>query len=331
MPEILPPKEHLLTEIGVSSDTLKRIKPHWHRSSYQAALNWLTKYKPNPTAANLDHIKSLLEAFHHLCEIDHWQAASKIANLTLNTPDNNKLRRQLSTWGYFPEQLSLYEPLLGKLSTEWDHICLNGLGNAHYALGNYPKAITLYKQCLHSAQAVNESPWAVAVLNGLGNAYLALGRYAKARACYSHYLSSAQAAGDHQTQSAALCNLGNICDAVGDHPQAITYHTESLTLAQKIGDRYRQGSALNGLANAYSATGAQAKALEHYRQHLELSQKTGNRHGEASAQDGLGNNHYAQGDHGQATGAYEQSLAIAWLLSTVPRDRPGHERVALFR
>jgi hypothetical protein len=50
-----------------------------------------------------------LEAFHHLCELEDWETASKILFIPLDTPTKDALVNQLGVWGYYREQIDLYK------------------------------------------------------------------------------------------------------------------------------------------------------------------------------------------------------------------------------
>ncbi|MEC4884078.1 MAG: hypothetical protein SAL70_22525 [Scytonema sp. PMC 1070.18] len=67
---ITPSGEAVLMELGIDAITIKTIKPLWRRNQYRAIINWLTKYKSQLKATNLEQIKGYLEAFYHLCRLE---------------------------------------------------------------------------------------------------------------------------------------------------------------------------------------------------------------------------------------------------------------------
>jgi len=208
--DILPPSDSTLAELNIDPAEIKSINPRSKRRQYRAVINWLTKCQFQPDASNLEKVKGYVEAFYHLCEVEAWQKANEIINTTLKTPTNEQLRSQLNTWGYYREKISLHERLLGKLSPDGENICLNGLGNAYYSLGDYPQAIKFYEQCLHFAQEVGDTGWKGTAFNGLGVVYHALGNYPQAIDWQQQHLAVAESMGDRKAQANALCNLGNI-------------------------------------------------------------------------------------------------------------------------
>ncbi|HBK64188.1 MAG TPA: hypothetical protein DD000_11870, partial [Cyanobacteria bacterium UBA11166] len=128
--------ELMLTNLGIkmSSPSLDNISP-WEFAHYMAVENWLTEYKPQPNANNLEKVRGFLEAFHHLCEVEAWETASKILFSQTNLPNTKELHKQLGTWGYYREQIELYSRILNKSNPELDCILLHGLGWGYCYLG----------------------------------------------------------------------------------------------------------------------------------------------------------------------------------------------------
>jgi hypothetical protein len=92
------------------------------RLQYRAVVQWLTDYKPKSDSTNLQKVRGYLEAFYHLCEVEDWEKASKILFIRLNTPTHEELHAQLNTWGYYNEQIELYNRIVGKISPSLDTI-----------------------------------------------------------------------------------------------------------------------------------------------------------------------------------------------------------------
>ncbi len=93
--------------------------------------------------------------------------------------------------------------------------CPNCLGQASYALSQYPQAIEYYEQALTIAREVQNRAEEVALLNNLGAAYEALRQF----------------------------------------PRAIEYLTQALTIAREVQDRGNEGLALSSLGVTHSALG----------------------------------------------------------------------------
>ncbi|MBD2085722.1 tetratricopeptide repeat protein [Coleofasciculus sp. FACHB-542] len=249
MSNILPPSESVLAELGINSEAIKLIQPHWKRTHYRAVVNWLTKYKPNPDANNLEKVRGYLEAFHHLCEVEAWEEADKILFTRLNTPTEQELHKQLGTWGYYREQTHLYLNILNKLSPRLNWIFLHSLGTTYYSLGKPTEAIKYYQQALKIAQEIPNHHWEIVSIEGLGMVY--------------HH-------------------------SLGNYEEAIKYYLKSLRLSSRILHRLGETTALSSLADTYSSKGDYTKAIDYYQQALRFAREIQQPRWEIAALGGLG-------------------------------------------
>ena len=173
--------ELLLEQLGINSHNLRAQFPTCEqRCQYRAVVNWLTDYKPKSDATNLEKVRGYLEAFYHLCEVEDWHRGSEIIFTRLDTPTNDELHSQLSLWGYYREQIELYNRILGKLSLYLDVGHLGNLGVVYDLLGNYAQAIEYHQQSLTIAKEIGDRRVEGIALGNLGNAYHSLGNYAQA-------------------------------------------------------------------------------------------------------------------------------------------------------
>lgn len=118
---LTPSGDLILEQLGINPHNLSADFPtRKQRLQYRAVVQWLTDYKPKLDATNLEKVKGYLEAFHHLCQVEDWERASKIFFIRLNTPTHEELHAQLNTWGYYREQIDLYRRIVGKLSPSLD-------------------------------------------------------------------------------------------------------------------------------------------------------------------------------------------------------------------
>ncbi|MEO1389824.1 MAG: tetratricopeptide repeat protein [Cyanobacteria bacterium J06634_6] len=165
MPNPLPPSELILKHLQLAPLSQQTFASPFIRSQHRATRHWLTRRQNIDSSSPIAQIEGLLQAFTHLCDLQDWVTASKLLTLRLNTPTQEELDNQLHTWGYYQQQRSLYEPLLGKLNDEWQAILLNGLGNVHNSLGNHHTALTYHQQTSKSPKKLatceaKPTPWA---------------------------------------------------------------------------------------------------------------------------------------------------------------------------
>lgn len=166
------PAHDILSAIQIDPALIRFIKPPSQRSRYQAIINWLTRYQPSPESSNLDHIRGLLETFHHLCDSNDWEKVSNLLQIRLNTPTQEELDNQLHTWGYYAEQISIYQAFLKQINQEWDAIALNGLGIAHNSLGHHHETLTYNQQQLAIATERGDEMAKADLHDKLGYLYL---------------------------------------------------------------------------------------------------------------------------------------------------------------
>ncbi|NEO51861.1 MAG: tetratricopeptide repeat protein [Okeania sp. SIO3B5] len=307
MTNITPNGELVLREISLESATIKSIKPCQKRIQYRAVINWLTKYKPHANASNLEQVKGYLEAFHHLYEVEDWERATTIIDITLNTPTNEKLRDILGTWGYYQQQKEIYEGLLGKLDNKWECIFLNGLGNCHFYAGSYQLAIDYFEQGLKIANK-NYLEKNYRILQNLGSAYYGLGNYNQANSYLQQSLELAKKTGDRFTEAGILVNFGHLYDSLGKYNLARDYFQQALIISQETNNRSVEGAALGGLGSYYYSQQKYQEAITYHFQHLEIAEEIGDRQSIKSASGNIGGAYFS---------LKEYSAAITYLQKTL--------------
>jgi hypothetical protein len=89
------------------------------KAHLRAAFYWLKHYQPN-SPSQLDTVKGYLEAAHHLGQLEVWDLVCQILFVSISS-DRLPLHEQLGTWGLYPEQIDLCEPLVGKVNHELNY------------------------------------------------------------------------------------------------------------------------------------------------------------------------------------------------------------------
>lgn len=253
--KILPPANLVLAKLEIDSADIKSISPRKKRRQYRAVINWLTKYKSKVNTSNLENIRGYLEAFYHLCEAEVWQKVSQLLSISLNLSTDREWHNDLGTWGYYQEQIELYNQLLGKVDSTIDAFCCNNLGNAHRALGKYEEAIGYHQQHFYLAEQNDDFQGVENALQNLGNVYMSLGDYARAIEYHQQSLIIAQEIKDSLGQGTILGNLGNNYYYLGEYQRAIDYHQKSYSIFQEVGDRIGEGRSMSSLGLVYFALG----------------------------------------------------------------------------
>lgn len=174
---LFPSGNMILEKLGLDSTFIKTINPRFKRVNYKAVIKWLTTdYQPKDDS-NLEKVRPLLESFFHLCEVEDWNRSSAILLIKLNTPINQNFHTQLESWGYYRQQIDIYNRLLDKLNDNWNAICLNALGTAYDSLAEYSKAMEYFENCLNLARQIEDQKIEGEALRGLGITHSSLGEY----------------------------------------------------------------------------------------------------------------------------------------------------------
>lgn len=302
--------------IEVAINSILKLQPTklklYKRSHYIAVRNWLKHYHPSPHASNLETVKGYLEAFHHLCQLEHWQLAYTLLDAPIDIPTSETLHNQLGTWGYVGERIALYKALLDHLPPHQEAILIDGLGHTYHALGHYTTVLEYCQQYGKLLVEAIEDPFRQIRYWGLlGITNHAMGNYAEAIEYHQKRLELSQKLGNYPEEMNAWGDLGITQHSLGAYPDAQAAHERQLLLSHQLKDRIQEGQALGSLGHVFDAMGQSDKALQHYEQHLTLAQEIDDRLGQCGALLGIGNVHKNQNEWEQAISYYQQSLELA--------------------
>jgi len=178
-----------LNEIDINPSSFKPLSL-LKRVHYRAALNWLTKeYKMSQDASNLDKVHFLLELFHHLCEVEDWENASKVLLGRFNLFNGEELGLQLGIWGYPHLQVKLYRKLGKKANSRVNAFCLFGIANGYRLLDDYLLAQHFYKKASNLFVQLEEKERGAWILHEMGIIEADQGRDEAARTYYKEALA----------------------------------------------------------------------------------------------------------------------------------------------
>ena len=259
------------------------------RANFKAALYWLQGYQPPAQASNLDRVRGLLEAFHHLSQLSAWQAANDLLHIPVppsqleqaDQPGRSlPLHEQLEVWGYYQELTDLYSTLLGKRDKVSDCVCCERLGAMHTYRGRLIEAKDFQQRALELADQLNDPIAKARAFLGLADIYIRLDQFELGIAQAQAALNLARQQDDQHLL--ADC-LDIISSAYSDSyfpsykPKlALRYIQEGLQLAQDVEDTTLQCRFLNRMGSIYSSMGKARTALKHHQGALALAEATGN-------------------------------------------------------
>ncbi len=315
---ILPPPQTILDIVGINLNILRQMKP-FQRSHYVAAVGYLTEYKPL-NSSNLELVTGCLEAFHHFCELEEWEYASKILFIKLNTPTGETLHKQLETWGYYQEQVNIYEKIYQHIDSQSCLIILNSLGDACFNLTENKKADFYYRKALIISEEIQNQIGKALAYRGLGNLNCIRGNYQVAANYQQKVLEIARYEGLQYHMGKATQNLGNIYQSLKDFDKAIQFYQSSLAIYQEINDYRGQATCLLNLGENYKLKYDYELAIDFYQKSLEIFRDISDLRGIITINFNLGFIYDATGQIQKAQYYYQESLQFAKQLEELNLD-----------
>ena len=263
-------------------------------SSYIAVQYFLTLEDEEPeNAKNIKKVDQYLQVFNHLCEVSEWQKAGQVLSFCYTS---KPLHEQLRIWGYYREQIKLYQQLLGKVSSEQDIICLNGLGRAFYNLSNYDQSLNYYQQLLKLAHLINNRQAEALALGGFGDIqHIKNNRSEEAIVFYQQKLDIAREIGDRQQESYALSFLGyalhklELNEGKRNYQQkGLNYLVQALEITRNLDNQEIESICLNNISQIYLNRGQYDQASIYLLRQLEICKNSNDIRGKYSALEILG-------------------------------------------
>jgi CHAT domain-containing protein/Tfp pilus assembly protein PilF len=199
---------------------------------------------------------------------------------------------------------------------------LNILGAVFNNLGQYQKALNLYKQALAISQA-NDTKEAretsADILNNIGLIYKSRGEYYLAVEYYQQSLALQEKIDNKTGIGHSLNSLGAVYYEMGQYIQALKFYQQALTKAQSGKNRIQEGNILNNIGLIYSQLGQYSKALTVYQEVLSIRKETKDKVGEGTTLHNVGFVYNKMKNHKQALNFYQQALSIFREIGSLPK------------
>jgi len=277
----------------------------------RSAYYWLHFYQPEPNASPLDKVRGYLEAFDRLCELGAWPAAAQILLTPLQFETEQALHEHLGTWGYYREQLNLYGLLLGKLNSQLDCLCLQGLGRASCLLGKVDEAINYHKRQLQLARELEDKRAEASALGGLGTVYGHIGQNKRAIAYHQQQLNLACEISDLREEIQALAEIGRSLCSLSRYRDAIQSFKEALDANDRLQDSKLESYILGQLGQTYCMFGNHPETIRILSHSLQVSEQLGRKNEICMALNTLGNSYCFLAQIDRAIECQQKSLRVA--------------------
>lgn len=166
--------------------------------------------------------------------------------------------------------------------------CLNGLGTAARAAGQFERARGFHSEQLTVAREHALRDEEAGALNNLGVVVSDMGDSAAAIELHRECLALRRALGDRVGVASSLINLSTALVDHGDDTQAVSLLEEALVISREYNDARRTGAVLTNLGAAARRAGRFTEEREYYQQALAVHRESGHRLGIALALNNLG-------------------------------------------
>ncbi len=166
--------------------------------------------------------------------------------------------------------------------------CLNGLGTAARAMGQFERARGYCSAQLEVARIHELRDEIASALNNLGVVVSDMSDYAEAIRLHRECLALRRELGDRVGIASSLINLATALVDLGDDTQTAELLGEALAISREFNDARRIGAVLTNLGAAARRAGKLQEERVYYRQALAVHRESGHRLGIALALNNLG-------------------------------------------
>ena len=184
-------------------------------------------------------------------------------------------------------------------------------GYVFFRIGNYPKALSSYKEGLYIAEKIDYKLGAADILLKTGYIYHDNEDVISALKYYQKSLKIYEELDDLEGIGSIYNEFGNIYSVKGDHEKALDYFLKSIVNNDAFDDGTGNSAQYVNIGNLYLDTEEYVKALAYYEKGLAIEEKKNDKLGIASALSGIGLVYYEQGDDAKALDYLEKSLRIS--------------------
>ncbi|MEH1765570.1 MAG: tetratricopeptide repeat protein [Nostoc sp.] len=146
-------------------------------------------------------------------------------------------------------------------------------------------------------------------IGGLG--YTTIGEYQKALDVYKQALKLRQIMGGKPGKANILTDIADIQNKQGKKQEAIDALNQALDIQRQIKNRPDEAETLLTLGDVYSSLGAYSESINVYRQALSLWKTIGDRSKEIRTLSNIGDIYRKLQDYPQALNSYQQALSIS--------------------
>lgn len=227
----------------------------------------------------------------------------------------NKQGKALFGQSKFAQAQVIYEIGLG-IATNLDDktgasLILVGVGNAHYLVGDYTKAMEAYQRSYKLAEEAGSKVDMARALGNIGVVHRQQGNHAPALEIYLKTLKLREELGDKLGLATVLSNIGGIYFYQGDYAQAVEYQTRAMKISEELGDKSGVAHALNNIGGVHMLQGDLARSLDMRQKSLKMYEELEEKPSITAVLNSIGLIYYEHGNYEQALEFYQRALQLA--------------------
>lgn len=172
---------------------------------------------------------------------------------------------------------------------------LEGAGEIHFVLGEYPKALGYFNRALRIRRRSRDSQGEAQALDSIGYVYVYMGEtdtafryFQQALSYYRQPAPQGAQLSRRRGEAQVNNNMGEVYYYRGDLKTALRHFDKALEIWGDMRDRSGQAMAHLNIGYTHADSGDLPKALESFRQALRLWREVGDRRGEALSETAIG-------------------------------------------
>ncbi|MBI2966947.1 MAG: tetratricopeptide repeat protein [Bacteroidetes bacterium] len=197
---------------------------------------------------------------------------------------------------YFAKALYIWSKLEPKVSEypaslilSYKATTLVNTGNAFNELGDYAKALNLYKRALKIDELLGDKRGISADINNIGLVYSRQGNYPDALDCFYRALKIDAELGDKDGMTYDMGNIGIVLSEKGDYPKSLRYFLGALKLNGETNNKYYLAALYSNIGVIYVNQSEYLKALDFFSKAWKIDEELGNNFGIARHMGNIGN------------------------------------------
>lgn len=237
---------------------------------------------------------------------------------------------QKRLWEQATKTLQMERELAHELKdTDQEHRSLGALGNCHWKMGQYDKALKYFNEQLVFSRGVGHNFGEKAALDHMRDVYGELGEHAKAVEFAEMSLALCRKTPTFRSTSIeeeTLNSLGEVYRASGQYAKAVEFYERGLEIRRNspgLLRKIQEGSALNNLGRIYKTWGRYDKAVGFYEQALQIFREKKEMDLEGNALEDLGGLYDSWGQYDKAFELCDRSIAIRRKLGDAKGEAAG--------